>query len=69
MSLVEVGFEVHRTLVAESAVEPLAIVKDFQPLKDCRTRLGTRRELPAMNQLAFQAAPEASERARPGQST
>src|SRR5277367_1223416 len=59
MSLVEVDFEVHRGLVAESAVEPLAVVEDFQPLEDRRLGFGARGELAPMHQLAFQAAPEA----------
>ena len=59
MSLVEVGFEVHRGLIAESAVEPLAVVEDFQPLEDGRLGLGAGGELAAMHQLALQAAPEA----------
>ena len=59
MSLVEVGFEVHRGLIAESAVEPLAVVEDFQPLEDRRLGLGASGKLAAMHQLALQAAPEA----------
>ncbi len=59
MSLVEVGFEVHRGLVAGSAVEPLTVAEDFQPLEDRRLGFGARGELTPMHQLALQAVPEA----------
>jgi len=32
--LVELSFKVHRRLTAERAVEPRAVVKDFDPLED-----------------------------------
>jgi hypothetical protein len=32
--LVEFGFKVHRGMETEGAVEPLAVVKDFDPLED-----------------------------------
>ena len=38
--LVEVDFKVHRTFVTEGAVEPLAVVEDFQPLEDRRLKRG-----------------------------
>ena len=43
--LVELGFKVHRGLVAERAVEPRAVVKDFDPFKDRGASLGTRGEV------------------------
>ena len=42
--LVEFGFKVHRGLIAEGAVEPLAVVKDFDPLEDGGAGLGPRDE-------------------------
>jgi hypothetical protein len=33
---VEVGFKVHRGFEAECAVEPLRVVKDFDPFKEGR---------------------------------
>ena len=42
--LVQLRFKVHRGLVAEGAVEPLPVVKDFDPLEDCRAGLGPRGE-------------------------
>lgn len=59
MILVEVGFEVHWGLVAEGAVEPLAVVEDFQPLENRRLGFRAGGKLTPMYQLAFQAAPEA----------
>jgi len=32
--LVELGFKVHRGLITERAVEPRAVVKDFDPFED-----------------------------------
>jgi hypothetical protein len=55
MGLVELGFKVHRTLIAEHAVEPHPVVKDFDPLEDGRTRLGAPGEAAPVSQLAFQA--------------
>jgi len=40
-------------------VEPLAVVKDFNPFKDGRSGFGACRELAAMHQFSFEAAPEA----------
>jgi len=40
--LVEVGFKVHRGVIAEGAVEPFPVVKDFDPLKDGGAGLGPR---------------------------
>ena len=40
MVLVELSFKVHRTLVVEGAVEPLSIVKHFDPLEDRGASLG-----------------------------
>jgi hypothetical protein len=40
--LVEFGFKVHRGLMAESAVEPHPVVKDFDPVEDGRASLGPR---------------------------
>ena len=42
--LVELSFKVHRGLVAEGAVEPRPVVKDFDPFEDRRARLGARGE-------------------------
>ena len=39
--LVEFVFVVHRREVTESAVEPLTVVKDFDPLEDRRAGVGT----------------------------
>ena len=55
--LVEVGFKVHRGMITEGAVEPLAVVKDFNPFKDGRSGFGPRGELAAMHEFAFEAAP------------
>jgi len=57
--VVEFGFKVHRRLEAAGAVEPLAVVKDFDPFKDRRACVGARGEAMAMNQFAFHGAPEA----------
>jgi len=57
--LVELSFKVHRGFVTESAVEPLAVVKDFDPLEDGCAGLVPRGKLVAMNQFPFQSAPEA----------
>ena len=56
--LVEVGFKVHRGMITERAVEPHAVVKDFDPLEDGRAGFATRGELAAMNEFAFQSAPK-----------
>ena len=40
--LVELRFKVHRGLVAERAVAPFPLVKDFDPLEDRGPRLGAR---------------------------
>lgn len=53
--LVELRFKVHRGLVAEGAVEPLPVVKDFDPLEHGSPRLGACRKLTAMHQFPFQA--------------
>ena len=60
--LVQVGFKVHRRLIAGGAVEPLPVVKHFDPFKDSGPGLGPRGELAAMHQFAFEAAPEAFHR-------
>src|SRR5208337_570752 len=57
--LVELSFKVHRGLAAERAVEPHPVVKDFDPFKDRRARLGARGEGLSMDQAAFERAPEA----------
>ena len=57
--LVEFGFKVHRGLVAERAVEPRAVVKDFDPLEDGRLGFGACGKGAWMDQAAFEAAPEA----------
>ena len=57
--LVGFGFKVHRGLITGGAGEPLAVVKDFDPFKDGRLRLGACGKLAAMDQLAFERAPEA----------
>jgi hypothetical protein len=57
--LVEFGFKVHRGLATERAVEPRAVVKDFDPFKDGRARLGACGEGLPMDQTAFEGAPEA----------
>ncbi len=57
--LVQLRFKVHRGLVAEGAVEPLPVVKDFHPFKDRRPRLGAGGEVLAVNEAAFERAPEA----------
>ena len=40
-------------------MEPLAVVKDFDPLEDGRVRFFARGKLEAMHKLAFDGAPEA----------
>jgi hypothetical protein len=45
--------------MAESAVEPLAVVEDFQPLEYRRLGFGPRGELAPMHQFPLQIAPEA----------
>src|ERR1039458_4700024 len=57
--LVDLVFEVHRGFEAEGAVEPRAVVKDFDPLEDGGASLRPRGELAAMHEFAFEAAPEA----------
>jgi hypothetical protein len=52
---VEVGFEVHRRLIAEGDVEPLRVIKHFDPFKDGSLGLGPRGELAAVNQFAQKA--------------
>jgi hypothetical protein len=49
--LVELRFKVHRGFVTECAVEPLPVVKDFDPFKDHSVRLLARGKLAAMDQL------------------
>ena len=56
--LVELSFKVHRGLVAERAVEPRAVVKDFDPVKDRRAGLRSRGEVGAVDQSAFECAPK-----------
>jgi hypothetical protein len=46
--LVELHFKVHRGMIAEGAVEPLAVVKDFDPFKDGGPGFGPRGESAAM---------------------
>jgi hypothetical protein len=58
MVLVELSFKVHRGFVTEGAVEPLPVVKDFDPFKDRRARGSARGEVSAMDQVAFEAAPK-----------
>jgi hypothetical protein len=57
--LVDLVFEVHRGFEAEGAVEPLAVVKDFDPLEDGGAGLCPRGEGAALHEFAFEAAPEA----------
>ena len=45
MVLVELSFKVHRGFVTEGAVEPLPVVKDFDPFKDRRARGSARGEV------------------------
>lgn len=52
-------FKVHRRLTAECAVEPRAVIKDFDPLEDGRARVGARGERLPMDQAAFERASEA----------
>ena len=63
--LVELRFKVHRGLVAEGAVEPLPVVKDFDPLEDGSACLRPRGKMHAMHQLAFEAAPKAAKLKEP----
>jgi hypothetical protein len=58
--LVELGFKVHRGFETEGAVEPLAVVKDFNPFKDGGSGFGPGGELSGMHQLAFEAAQKLS---------
>ena len=60
--LVQLRFKVHRGLVAEGAVEPLPVVKDFNPFKDRSSGFGPRSKLAAMHEFLLQAAPEAFHR-------
>jgi hypothetical protein len=57
--LVDLVFKVHRGLVTERAVEPRAVVKNFDPLEDGGAGFGVGGEGAAMDQFAFEAAPEA----------
>src|SRR5438128_7641710 len=57
--LVELRFKVHRGLIAEGAVEPLPVVKDFDPFEDGSAGFRSRGKMNAMHQLAFEAAPKA----------
>jgi len=59
MVFVDLVFKVHRGLIAERAVEPHPVVKDFDPVEDGSVGLGPRGEVPTMDQFAFQGAPEA----------
>ena len=43
-------------------MEPLAVVKDLNPIKDCRARVSAHGEVMAMHQFALEAAPEAFHR-------
>jgi hypothetical protein len=45
MVLVDLVFKVHRGFGTERAVEPRAVVKDFDPLEDRRVRSGARGEV------------------------
>jgi len=56
--LVELSFKVHRGFETGRAVEPLAVVKDFNPLEDRCPGLVSHGELAATNQFPFQSAPE-----------
>jgi hypothetical protein len=51
--LVEFGFKVHRGFEAECAVEPHAVLKDFDPFEDGRVRFGARGELAAVDEFSF----------------
>src|SRR5260370_29928592 len=57
--LVDLVFKVHRGFVTERAVEPRAVVKDFDPLEDGGAGFHPCGELATMHQFAFEAAPEA----------
>src|SRR5665213_991317 len=57
--LVDLVFKVHRGFVTDRAVEPRAVVKDFDPLEDGGAGSGPRGELVAMHEFTFEAAPEA----------
>ena len=48
--------------MVEGAVEPLLVVKQFDPLKDGGTGFALAGELAGMNQFAFEAASEAFHR-------
>ena len=58
--LVEMSYKVHRGSIAGRAVEPRAVVEDFDPdpLEDRCLRLGARGKRLPMDQAAFEAAPE-----------
>ena len=56
--LVELRFEVRRGLVTEGAVEPLAVLKDSDPLQNGGAGRGPRGTFKTMNPFAFQGAPE-----------
>ena len=56
--LVDLVFKVHRGFEAEGAVEPLPVVKDFDPLEDGGAGFGPRVESAAMDEFAFEAAPK-----------
>ena len=43
--LVELCFKVPRGLIAQGAVEPLPVIKDFDPFEDGRPRLRSRGEM------------------------
>ena len=49
-------------MIAEGAVEPHAVVKDFNPFKNGGAGFAARGEAPLVNQFAFQRAPEAFHR-------
>lgn len=51
-------------MIAERAVEPLAVKKDFDPFEDRGAGLRSPGEVSPMHQFAFEAAPEASIRAQ-----
>src|SRR4051794_3188296 len=52
-------FEVHRRKETESAVEPRAVVEDFDIFEDRQAGLGPRRESALGQKLGFEGAPEA----------
>jgi len=60
--LVVIGFKVHRRLIAESAVEPLSVIKGFNVIKDGGLGLGSAEEGLAIDQFELEGASEAFHR-------